>query len=164
MATACALYPIALHAASLAGVPAGATLVDIPNGSQLGNFGWLTWTGDPSVPVLARSLTPPGDSHTYVNPDAPSDRAVSPGDWVRGKPGVSDSRPIRAAMDTLKTTDITVPVWDVAEGQGSNARYRIAAFARVRLTDYSFPALIDHESPGQQRIAARFLGFATCGG
>ena len=62
--TPCNLYPIALHADSLRGVPVGGTISNIYDGSAPGNFGWLTWTGDPSVPALVRSLTPPGDSYT----------------------------------------------------------------------------------------------------
>jgi hypothetical protein len=155
-AGACALYPIALHAQSLVGVAVGGVIPDVYNGSQPGNFGWLTWAGSPSVPTLVTSLTPPGNSATYVNPSNAADHVVSIGDWVQGKPGVSNSSQVRAALDRLKTLDITVPVWDTAAGQGNNSTYRVAAFARVRLLDYRLP--------GQNRISASFLGYATCGG
>ncbi len=56
-----------------------------------GNFGLLTWTGSPGEEALVTSLTPPGDSETYVNPDDPADHEVSVGDWIHGKPGVSNS-------------------------------------------------------------------------
>ncbi len=152
----CALYPIALHTQTLAGVAEGTVVNDIFNGSQPGNFGWLSWTGHPSVPTLVESLTPPGDSETYTNPDAPNDHVVSIGDWVPGKPGVSNSKQVRDALDLLKTLDITVPVWDSTTNNGSNSRYHVAAFARIRLVSYHLPS--------QNRISARFLGYTTCDG
>ena len=151
----CGLYPIALSSQTLTGVQPGTVVNNIMNGKQPGNFGWLTWAGSPSVPTLAASLTPPGNSDTYVNPDNPNDRVLSVGDWVQGKPGVSNSKNVRDALDALKAVDIVVPVWDQTRGQGNNADYRVAAFARMRLIGYNLP--------GQSRITARFLGYASCG-
>jgi RHS repeat-associated protein len=152
--TPCKLYPIALSAQSLKGVAAGANINDIFNGAQPGNFGWLTWAGSPSVPTLIESLTAPGNSNTYVNPNNSSDHEVSVGDWVQGKPGVSNSSNVRAALDALKSIDITVPVWDTTQGNGNNASYHINAFARIRLLSYDLP--------GQNKISARFLEFTDC--
>jgi RHS repeat-associated protein len=154
-AAPCALYPIALHAGTLAGLAPGAVVPDVLNGSQPGSFGWLSWAGGPGTPKLIASLTPPGDSHTYADPDDPANRVLSAGDWVAGRPGVANASGVRAALEVLKTLDMTVPVWDVATGQGSGTSYRVAAFARVRLLDYRLP--------GQNRISARFLGEAVCG-
>ncbi len=138
------LYPIALSTATVdpADPPVAPLLLpDIFNGSQPGNFGWLTWAGDPSVPVLAASLTQPGDSHTYVNPYDPADREVSVGDWIQGSPGVSNAREIRDLLDDLISSQavITVPIWDLAENSGNNANYRVAGFAQVQLIDYHLP-------------------------
>ena len=77
--TTCELYPIALWVASLAGRQPGDTIADIFNGTGRGNFGWLTWAGDNGVPALVASLTPPGNSGTYVNPHAPGDHTISIG-------------------------------------------------------------------------------------
>jgi len=151
----CELYPIALHVDTLAGAQVGQEIRDILNGEGAGNFGWLSWTGNPNEPTLVRSLTPPGDSHTYVNPYAPGDHDLSAGDWVYGKPGVSNSGPVRAALDNLKAYTITVPVWDRAVGTGCTLKYHVVGFARIRITGY-------HLS-GQDRISAVFLGYAICG-
>jgi len=148
------LYPIALHQKSLMGVPVGGIIPDIYNGVQPGNFGWLTWAGSPNEPTLVTSLTPPGDSSTYVNPRNRNDHVVSIGDWVQGKPGVSNSNKVREALDTLQQFDIVVPVWDRATGKGNTSLYRVAGFARVRITDYRLPK--------QNRITARLLGFVNC--
>jgi len=151
---ACGLYPIALHAGSLAGVKVGDIMEDIFNGARRGHFGWLTWAGSPSVGTLFTSLTPPGDSYTYVNPSNPADHVVSIGDWVQGRPGVANSSAVRRALDALKSIEVVVPVWDVVAGNGNNVAYRVVNFARVRLTDYRLP--------GQDRISARFLGYVAC--
>jgi hypothetical protein len=148
------LYPIALHVKSLEGVAVGGIIKDIYNGVQPGNFGWLTWAGSPSEPTLVTSLTPPGNSRTYVNPLNRNDRTISVGDWVQGKPGVSNSDKVRKSLDTLKTIDIVVPVWDRAAKRGNGSLYRVTAFARVRITDYQLPK--------QNRITARFLGLVEC--
>ncbi len=150
----CRLIPIALSSQTLEGVAPGSTLPDIFNGSQSGSFGWLSWSGEQGVPSLVTSLTYPGDSETYVNPNDPDDHLLSLGDWVQGRPGVSNSSQVRAALDALKAVDVDVPVWDSATGGGSNSQYHVVAFARVRLLDYYLP--------GQNRITAQFLGY-SCG-
>lgn len=151
----CDLYPIALHVDTLNGAQPGTTLPDMFNGPQPGNFGWLTWSGEIGAPLLVASLTPPGDSYTYVNPFDPTDHVVSVGDWVQGKPGVTNARQIRDALNLLKTLDIVVPIWDATQGNGNHVKYHVSGFAIVRLLDYSLP--------GQNRITARFIGYTTCG-
>jgi RHS repeat-associated protein len=154
-AGSCEVYPLALSARTLEGLPVGADLPDLLNGGAPGNFGWLSWNGSPSTPTLIRSLTSPGDSETYVNPRDTADRQLSEGDWVSGKPGVSNSKQVRQALDALLGVEIIVPLWDQMQGQGDEAAYRVAGFARVQLLDYRLP--------GQNRISARFLGRVRCG-
>jgi hypothetical protein len=134
----------------------GQEIRDIFNGSGPGNFGWLTWTGNQGVPALVRSLTPPGDSYTYINPNDPNDHIVSPGDLVSGRPGVADSKEVRKALDTLKPLVITVPVWDaIGTGNSLSVRYQVVGFAQVQITSYYLPR--------QNRISVIFWGFADCG-
>jgi PKD repeat protein len=152
--TSCELYPIALHQDTLEGVAVGEELPDVLNGAGQGNFGWLTWTGANGMPVLEASLTVPGNSETYVNVNDPADHVLSVGDWVQGRPGVANSRGVRDALDGLKPVVITVPVWDVATGQGGNTQYHIVGFARIQIVDYRLP--------GQDRISAIFLGYVDC--
>ena len=150
----CQLYPIALSAQSLSNVTSGTVLSNIWNGSQPGNFGWLSWTGDPGETTLLDSLTQPGDSTTYVNPDNTNDHTLVVGDWVSGKPGVSNSKHVRAALDTLESVQIVVPVWDQARGEGDNTAYHVSAFAVVQIISYSLPS--------QNQITAQFLGYSSC--
>ncbi|MBN1890583.1 MAG: hypothetical protein JW850_21495, partial [Thermoflexales bacterium] len=151
----CELYPIALHVSTVLETVPGQELTDIYNGSGPGNFGWLSWAGDQGVPALVNSLTPPGDSHTYINPYDPTDHVLSAGDWVYGRPGVANAKAVRDALDGLKNTVITVPVWYAASGQGSNAKYLVVGFARIQITGYRLP--------GTNRISAIFQGYTTCG-
>jgi RHS repeat-associated protein len=152
----CALYPIALYVGSLSLVSADTEIVDLLNGTRPGNFGWLTWAGGQSAPTLAASLTSPGDSHTYTNPNDPQDHHVSVGDWVRATPGVSNSRDVRTALDQLLATEAIVPVWDTTTGSGSSTSYHIVSFARVQLTNYRLPT--------HNRISAKFLSWHACDG
>jgi RHS repeat-associated protein len=153
----CALYPIALHTQSLVGLLVGGTIPDVFNGTQPGNFGWLTWTGDTSDGVLATSLTVPGNSNTYINPDNPADHRISAGDWISGRPGVNNSTAVRDALNALTSIDITLPVWDTARASGSTSAYHTVAFVNVRIVSYSLV--------GQDKfISALFLGYnPNCG-
>ena len=150
----CNLYPIAVSVNTLATAAVGDILPDIFNGTQPGNFGWLSWTGKPNEPTLVNSLTAPGDSADYINPLAPSDHEIKTGKWISGKPGVSNSAGVRNALNTLENIVITVPVWDVSTGSGSNARYHVVGYANVQIISYQLPS--------QNRITVKFLGYATC--
>jgi hypothetical protein len=151
----CQIYPIALSAQTVATATNGQVLVDIYNGTRPGNFGWLSWTGDPSEPTLVTSLLPPGNSSTYANPYNTSDHMLQVGSWVWGKPGVSNSSSVRDALDALEDIDIVVPVWDAVQGQGSEALYHVSGFAMVRIKGYRLP--------NQNRITAVFLSMTDCG-
>ena len=128
---------------------------DIYAGGGPGNFGWLTWAGSPSVPTLCTSLTPPGDSETFVDAHLPcgcyGDGILNIGDWVQGKPGISNSSCVRAKLDWFVSTQtpMTIVVWDAVEGSGNNVNYRVAGFAQFVLVSYRLP--------GQNRITGRFI-------
>jgi hypothetical protein len=150
----CPIHPVGISAQAIAGKPPGAIIDSVPMGVVPGSFGWLSWGGSPGTPALIQSLTPPGDSSTYVNPDDPSDAQISLGDWIHAKPGVSNSQQVRTALDALRNLEIIAPVWKDSRGQGEKAAYRVWAFARVELLDYHLP--------NENRITFRFLGYATC--
>jgi hypothetical protein len=152
----CPAYPIALSVQSLNGVQPGMIITNIWNGSQPGNFGWLSWTGDPDEPTLINSLTQPGDSYTYINPDDHNDHQLLAGQWVSGKPGVSNGKHVRASLDALEGFQITVPIWDQARGEGENTAYHIIGFATVIIIDYHLPS--------KNQITVEFVGYSDCGG
>jgi hypothetical protein len=101
-AQTCPSYPIALPAQLLLNVPTNSVITDIFNGDQLNNFGWLTWTGDASDSTLLTSLTAPGDSTNYVNPDNPADQEINVGDWVSGR----SSSSVRTSLCPCSTTSV----------------------------------------------------------
>jgi len=51
----------------------------------------LTWAGSPCEPALVNSRATPGDSQTYVNPDNVTDHQISLGDWIQGRPAISNT-------------------------------------------------------------------------
>ncbi len=150
----CGLYPITLHISLVEAATPGDELVDILSGTQPGNFGWLSWTGDPSSPALATALTPPGNSDTYVNPTDSTDHLVSIGDSVEGVPSITNSAAVGDALDNLKGVLIEIPIWDSSLQQGNNTVYHIVRFALVEITGYHLPS--------ENRISAIFHDFARC--
>jgi len=147
------LYPIALHADTAASAGPGDEVIDILNGAGAGNFGWLSWTGHPSAVTLVESLTPPGDSDSYINPNDGEDQVLSMDDWVYGGPGVTNAAAVRDALDTLMGERIAVPVWDEAAAQGQNLQYHISGFVHVEITGYHLP--------DQNRISVIYRGPCT---
>jgi YD repeat-containing protein len=150
----CSLYPIAVRASALAGRRNGDEIDDLTTTGPPGHVGWLMWRRDLSEGALADSLTPPGDSHRYQNPDDVTDHLVSVGDWVSGRPGAVSSRGVRDALDQLTGDQIVLPVWDTSRGAGSHGAYRVSGFADVVITSYR----LGH----QNRISATYLGPSTC--
>jgi hypothetical protein len=155
-AQTCPSFPLALSAQMLASVPTNSLITGILNGDQLGNFGWLTWTGNLGEPTLVGSLTAPGDSSNYINPDDPNDHEIDVGDWVVGLPGISNRSSVRSALNNLLGVDIIVPVFDDVRETGGVLAYHVAGFAHVQLMDYRLPS--------QNRISVLFLGFTDCSG
>jgi hypothetical protein len=151
----CDLYPIALSVQTVANAQPGTVITNIFNGSQPGNFGWLTWAGSPKELALVYSLTPPGNSSTYVDPFNPGNNQVLVGSWVQGKPGLSNSESVRDALDNLKSMVITVPVWDQAQSQGNNTLYHIVGFADVQIISYHLPS--------QNVISVLLIDIVNCG-
>ena len=62
--------------------------------------------------TLAHSLTPPGDSITYVDPDDSDDKRLTVGDWVLARTGSPQSEAVQAALENLRSIDIVLPTWD----------------------------------------------------
>ena len=144
------VYPIAVSTNVIAGVASGTVIMDIFNGAQSGNFGWLTWTGDTSETALVTSLTAPGNASTFANPADSTDHDLSVGDWVSGRPSASNSIGVRDALDALEDSQIILPVWDMVSGSGASAVYHICGFAKVQIIGYRLP--------GQNKITVQFLG------
>jgi len=144
------VYPIAVSTNVVGGVASGTVIMDIFNGAQHGNFGWLSWSGDTTESALVTSLTAPGNASTFTNPADPTDHALSVGDWVHGRPSASNGIGVRDALDALEDTEIILPVWDMAVGSGASAAYHICGFAKVQIKGYRLP--------GQNRITVLFLG------
>jgi len=93
-----------------------------------GNFGWLDWNG---VPVSSREL-----ATNIANPSNSGYWAI--GDWVPGCPGVKVSAPVRNALNGWIGNHVTIPFYDVVQGQGANTHYRISGFGEFVLEEFNF--------------------------
>jgi hypothetical protein len=152
----CPLYPIAVHTSALVGEGGRSVVRNAVYGTGNGNFGWLNWTGLPLTETLVVSLTPPGDSTTYINPNNPTDHSVSVGDWVAGRSQVDDNPLAAAALSALSSSISIVPVvvWDQVTGVGDSSRYRVSGFAWIYVDSYDL---------GQPNtLSFRYWGPATC--
>ena len=100
-----------------------------------GNFGWLSWNGSQAMNDLATWVCTPS------NPEIPSWPAHFDGQ-VGEKNGQSTAG-MRDCMDDLieNATTVLIPMWDQANGQGSNLEYNLVGLAAFRLTAYSEPLL-----------------------
>ncbi len=154
----CQLFPVGLNTDVIQGMQARLDTRDIAYGIGSGSFGWLNWTGTNNEvsQTLALSLTPPGDSSTYVNPDNPSDHRVSIGDWVVGRPQATGNAGVGAALADLINgyARVAVPLWDQATGEGENLRYHVSGFAWVYVERYSLAP--------PDSLTIRYWGPATC--
>ncbi len=144
----CELYPFALSWHSVSNTATGATLNNLADGS---GFAWLSWNGQTSKKALLRSLTPPGTSSDYKDPDDANDRVLNLGDWVRAT-SAENAKDVRHALDDLKGVDVVVPVWDQKRSK-SNKGYRVYTYARVSLVDYNLK---------KGHISVRFVRFVNC--
>ncbi len=153
---ACQLYPIALHIRSLQGLPAWHGLVDAANGVSDSSFGWLSWRGDITDPALAVSLTAPGDSSTYINPNNPADHALSIGDWIVGRPAVNNDSAVAATLSKLARSyfRVVVPVWDQAAVQGDRLSYHVTGFAWIQM--------VEHNLTNPNHLTVHYWGPAIC--
>jgi len=91
-----------------------------------GNRGWLTWNGSPSASTLAFNIANPSNSPV-----------LQIGDWMNATTGTNNSSGVRSALDSWIDKAVTIPLYDIVTGNGSNARYRVCAFAEFVLLSYS---------------------------
>ncbi|MDD5492821.1 MAG: PKD domain-containing protein, partial [bacterium] len=153
------IYPIALKKENIQNLSIGSIIENILNGYGPGNFGWLTWTGDRSEPILAKALIPPGTVDSYLNPFNNEDHALNCGDWVKGLTGVKTSAAVRAAIEQLKYKQILVPVWDEGKRVGDLSFYHIIGFAKVKIIDGDYK---NGNGDSNKCIRAIYCGLIEC--
>jgi hypothetical protein len=146
----CELLPITVHTDTLKSLAAGTFVPNIREGTDSGNFGWLRWTEDSdavgmnpnSEEYLAEELSNPRLAmNDYREPEHkdPNDTSINTYDWVWGLTGNVNSNGVaRTEIERMtgETKVYRIPVWDMAQGSGSNVVYRITGFALFKITDY----------------------------
>jgi Flp pilus assembly protein TadG len=116
---------------------------DLTDGKDApGGFGWLSWTGSNSAGALATSICSP--NNTGFSLDSPYDDPHGTGEvWFPVDPGKSNASAVRACLDgwIASKTTVLVPIYDLVEGNGNNARYHITGVAAFILTTREQPAV-----------------------
>jgi len=140
ISTAIGVYPVTRRMGISTVLGDDVVIRDVKGQEDLpGNFGWLTWAGSPNANTLGVSMTPPGDSNTFINPHDPSDRTLNIGDWVEGATGNMASLHQELNEYWVNTGEVMIfPLYDGYEAQGANANYRVGGFAAVVITGYDF--------------------------
>jgi hypothetical protein len=94
-----------------------------------GNFGYLSWNGDPSETTLVANMQDPSRSGPW-----------SAGDNIPGATGTIASSNVQSALQQYVNsgTPVTIPVFDSVSGTGKNATYHIKGFARFRITAFGY--------------------------
>ncbi len=136
----CPLLPIALPASALNGVVTGAALPRLTRGTGATHFSWLSWTGSEDPELFGYSLKPPGDSHTYRNPDNADDLTVDMGDWVWTQSTAMNTSLVQTKLDALRYTDVIVPVWEQARDASNRRQLQVQRFVWVRLSNFRLSA------------------------
>ena len=150
----CAVYPFATDWTSFHGVAIDWQEVQLSIGTSPGQFSWLSWLSQEDSATLANSLTPPGDSHTYVHPVDPTDTMLSTGDWVHIVGDQGDEQILRDALDILIGQDIVIPIWDTFYDGGTYQKFRVGTFVGVRVVGYGLD--------GSDTLTINYLGEVSC--
>ncbi len=150
----CAVYPFATDWTPFHGVAIDWQEVQISIGTAPGQFSWLSWLSAEDSATLANSLTPPGDSHTYVHPVDPTDTVLSTGDWVHIVGDQADEQILRDALDALIGQDIVIPIWDLFYDGGTYQKFRVGTFVGVRVVGYDLT--------GSDTLTVNYLGEVSC--
>lgn len=125
------LLPIAFKGDPAAPYEPG-QVYDLTDGKDLpGGFGWLTWLGSPSAPVLRESLCT-ADNPEFTLPAT-----------LQGSTGTTNSSGVRACLDGWITSRQTVliPMYDTTTGHGAGSEYHVIGMAAFVITAVDQPAV-----------------------
>jgi hypothetical protein len=161
----CDLAPIAISANAIASVNPGTEIKNIHEGDRTGDFVWLTWTGSQSDADLLASLSPAGNSYTYVDPTGAGNDVIENGSLIAVKDNAPDGRRIHAALKDLAGDVVIVPVCDtVTELKVGTEHHQpvyetvchVVGFAQVQIISYAL-------RPGDEdRLTVLYLGMTSC--
>jgi hypothetical protein len=114
----CAAMPIIIEEDQLVGAQPDVTQLDILDGNEGGDWGWLVWNpAEDDENYLQRELKYPQLSlNDFTNTALTSDHTLNVGDHVKSYNGLADSSDIRTALQDLVGETIIVPVWNGTTG------------------------------------------------
>ncbi len=141
-----------------------------------GNFGWLRWREPPefgSTPYLIEALTPPGNiGDPHVGYFVEGHHILRPGRRMPGSTGLSNASGVREKLDYFVNSGepLILPLWNWAQGEGSNYNYNNDGFGVFRLEQYCFnvnpnqcPAAPEYVPNGSKAMQVTFLGYYSSG-
>lgn len=138
----CAVLPIAVYldtAIAMNNTKAEDNLIQ-SNVKPSGGKGWLSWSGVQNAPYLNEELNNPNLSmHDYRDPTDTSDTSLNAGDWIQSSSGTINSDDVRDSMNSLIGRIVLLPVYDSIDQAGSNGRYHVHSFAKVRIGASELP-------------------------
>lgn len=105
---------------------------DLTDGSDLpGGFGYLTWGGSPSAPVLGQSM---------CNPDNPAFTLPA---VIEGSSGKTNSNEVRGCLDDWIASGqtILIPIYSTSTGNGAGSEYTVIGIAAFVITERSQPGV-----------------------
>jgi hypothetical protein len=105
-----------------------------------GNFSWLTWFGPVDAGELADNICEPRNPG-YTFPV-----------WIEGDVGKTNAAAVRACLEKYIGQEVLVPIWDQAEKQGNNARFRVVGVVALVLEGFEKEPAIDHLKGAFQRV------------
>jgi hypothetical protein len=98
---------------------------------------FLRWDNCSSSACLVNSLTYPGNSHIYVNPDDPDDNELNINDWVPIFTGNVAAAGSALSEHITAGRTLRFILYDEFQGSGSDVQIQIAQFATFRLLGYN---------------------------
>lgn len=139
----CSVLPIAVHISTAQKMDGTGLEDDLWQGDNEPNSssrGWLSWNGESNAPYLNEELNNSRLSTTdYRDPTNTSDTTLNVDNWVSSLPGTTNSSDVRQSLEYLMGKTVMLPVYDHVAGSGSNARYQIHSFAKVRIGASDLP-------------------------
>jgi len=134
------LFPIAVYNGLFASDPNGLPVI----GKQYrifekdshfpgtGSFGWLTWTADPANTTLVANMEDTSRSGQWsVNDMVPSATGVMQSRGVRNELTYRVNNEVN--MTPSRPATVTLPIFDVTAGNGSNKKYHAIGFGQFRI-------------------------------
>jgi hypothetical protein len=130
-----------------------------------GSFGWLSWTADMSNPTLIANMADTSRSgRRSLSQSIPTATGVMASSGVRNE--LTYRVDNRDDLTPPRPQEVTLPIFDYTEGNGSNKTYHVVGFGRFRLDCWHAsknqnygPTCTFDKGDNEKWIAGTFVGY-----